>query len=200
MDATVLVLHDTTEFTYHRRNIRAVGILHRLPLGKGLNGQLRHYVVCGIQMHASLAVTTNGLPLGLTAMKFWTRNKFTGCNALKKKVSRTRVPIEKKESVRWLENLKQSSALLKDPERCVHIGDRESDIYELFCTAQVAGTHFLIRTARLGGYLARAGDSPPGNTVLWRGVRLTDIELGFVMEAELVSKLKAPPTLMLTLD
>jgi hypothetical protein len=35
----------------------------------------------------------------------------------------------------------------------VHIGDRESDIYELFCTAQDVGTHFLVRTCvdRLAG-------------------------------------------------
>ena len=65
-----LVLHDTTEFSYHREDIRSVGILHRLPVGGHLNGQLQHYVVCGIQMHSSLAVTTDGLPLGLTAMKF----------------------------------------------------------------------------------------------------------------------------------
>jgi hypothetical protein len=53
---------------------------------------------------------------------------------------------QKKESVRWLENLKQSTELLGEPERCVHIGDRESDIYELFCTGQELGTHFLVRT------------------------------------------------------
>ena len=36
--------------------------------------------------------------------------------------------------------------------------------------------------ARLGGYLARRGDSPPGNMVLWRGfMRLTDIHLGFTI-------------------
>src|SRR6202041_45054 len=40
----------------------------------------------------------------------------------------------------------QSTQLLGSPERCVHIGDRESDIYELFCMAQELGTHFLIRT------------------------------------------------------
>jgi len=86
-------------------------------------------------------------------MKFWTRKKFKGCNALKKKINPTRVPIEKKESIRWLENLKQSTALFHDPWRCVHIGDRESDIYELFCTAQAAETHFLVRTCvdRLAG-------------------------------------------------
>lgn len=39
------------------------------------------------------------------------------------------------------------------PARCVHIGDRESDIYELFCTAQELGTRFLVRTCvdRLAG-------------------------------------------------
>lgn len=36
------------------------------------------------------------------------------------------------------------------------------------------------KVARLGGYLARAGDPPPGNIVMWRGLaRFTDIELGF---------------------
>ncbi len=55
---------------------------------------------------------------------------------------------------------------------------------------------YLIRLARLGGYLARVGDSPPGNTVLWRGMsRLTDIELGFVMGAELVGNRKLWMTL-----
>ena len=97
-------------------------------------------------MHSSLAVTTEGLPLGLTAIKFWTRSKFKGTNALKRKINPTRVPIEEKESIRWLENLRQSTALLGEPQRCVHIGDRESDIYELFCTANEVGTSFLVRT------------------------------------------------------
>ncbi|MDR7009376.1 hypothetical protein J2W46_006306 [Paraburkholderia strydomiana] len=38
----------------------------------------------------------------------------------------------------------------------------------------------LIKVARLGGYLARASDAPPGNTVMCRGMRrLTDIQLGY---------------------
>ena len=97
-------------------------------------------------MHSSLAVTTEGLPLGLTAVKFWTRKKFKGTAALKKKINPTRVPIEEKESIRWLDNLGQSTELLGDPGRCVHIGDRESDIYELFCMAHQRGTHFVVRT------------------------------------------------------
>lgn len=39
--------------------------------------------------------------------------------------------------------------------------------------------HYLIVIAKLGGYLARKNDGPPGNTVMWRGLsRLTDIHLG----------------------
>ena len=37
----------------------------------------------------------------------------------------------------------------------------------------------LVEIARLGGYLARANDPPPGNKVIWRGLsRLADITYG----------------------
>jgi hypothetical protein len=152
-DGLVLVLHDTTEFSYRREKPEAIGITKRINSGRDKAGRLRSHTVCGILMHSSLAVTTEGLPLGLAAVKFWTRKKFKGTAALKRKINPTRVPIEKKESIRWLENLKQSTTLLVDPGRCLHIGDRESDIYELFCAAQEAGTHFLVRTCvdRLAG-------------------------------------------------
>jgi len=152
-DGPILVLHDTTEFSYQRENADAIGITKSINSGRDKAGRLRAHTVCGILMHSSLAVTTGGLPLGLAAIKFWTRKKFKGTAALKKKINPTRVPIEKKESIRWLENVQQSAALLGDPRRCVHIGDRESDIYELFCVAREADTHFLIRTCvdRLAG-------------------------------------------------
>jgi hypothetical protein len=152
-DGPLLVLHDTTEFTYQRESTDAIGITKSINSGRDKVGRLRSHTVCGILMHSSLAVTIEGLPLGLAAVKFWTRKKFKGTAALKKKINLTRIPIEKKESIRWLENVQQSTELLGDPARCVHIGDRESDIYELFCAAQEAGTHFLIRTCvdRLAG-------------------------------------------------
>lgn len=126
---------------------------YRINSGKDKAGRFRMHTVCGLLMHSSLAVTLDGLPLGLSAIKFWTRSKFKGTAALKKKVNPTRVPIEQKESFRWLENIRQSVGLLGDPGRCVHIGDRESDIYELFCVAHDLGTHFLVRTCvdRLAG-------------------------------------------------
>jgi hypothetical protein len=46
---------------------------------------------------------------------------------------------------------------------------------------------YLTKIARLGGYLGRATDPPPGNMVMWRGLsRLTDIELGAVIGAQTV--------------
>jgi hypothetical protein len=152
-EGLILVLHDTTEFSYQREKSEAIGITKSINSGRDKAGRLRSHTVCGILMHSSLAVTIEGVPLGLAAVKFWTRKKFKGTAALKKKINPTRIPIEKKESVRWLENLKQSTQLLDHPGECIHIGDRESDIYELFCAAQEIGTHFLIRTCvdRLAG-------------------------------------------------
>src|SRR5271166_469183 len=144
---TILVLHDTTELSFTRDTPEGIG---QLSFVKG-----RHvtHTVCGVLLHASLALTPGGVPLGLAAVKFWTRKKFKGTNALRGKVNATRIPIEQKESVRWLENLTQSAKQLGDPSRCVHIGDREADIYELFCAARDARTHFLVRTCvdRLAG-------------------------------------------------
>lgn len=45
--------------------------------------------------------------------------------------------------------------------------------------AQKTLSYYLIKVARLGGYLARNHDPHPGNTVIWRGYsRLVDIMLG----------------------
>ena len=51
--------------------------------------------------------------------------------------------------------------------------------------------HYAMHLAKLGGYLARKGDPPPGNTVMWRGLtRLTDIVFGMQMAAELAGRPK----------
>jgi hypothetical protein len=48
-------------------------------------------------------------------------------------------------------------------------------------------SHYLLATARLGGYLARAKDPPPGNIMTWRGLtRLMDIHLGFELSSRVV--------------
>lgn len=80
----------------------------------------------------------------------------------------TCIPIEQKESIRWLENLRQSTQLV-NPDRCLHIGDRESDIYELFCLAEEENTHCLVRTCvdRLAG---------TGNTTVARKMKREPIQ------------------------
>ncbi len=137
----ILMLHDTCEFSFQRDKDSKIGLLGRPSCGRGKDGRIKFITVRGILMHSSLAITLDGLPLGLAAIKFWTRKQFKGCNALKKKINPTRVPIEEKESIRWLENLRQSTALAKNPGDCVHIGDRESDIFELFSLAVELKTH-----------------------------------------------------------
>ena len=152
-DGPILVLHDTTEFSWRRKRPEAVGFTTKVSSGKDKSGRDRMHTVCGLLMHSSLAATTDGLPLGMAAVKFWTRKKFKGTNALRRRINPTRVPIEGKESMRWLDNLRQSTGLLGDPARCVHICDREGDIWELFCLARELDTHFLIRRCsdRLAG-------------------------------------------------
>jgi hypothetical protein len=141
-----LILHDTTTFTFQRDNQQPIGITHKAYGGKDEEGRHKARTLCGILMHSSLAVTPEGLPLGLAAVKFWSRKEFKGCTALKRRINPTRVPIEAKESFRWLDNLRRSTGLCGMANRCVHIGDRESDIYELFCLARQLDTHFLVRT------------------------------------------------------
>ena len=79
----VLVLHDTTEFSYLREKSEAIGITKSINSGRYKAGRLRSHTVCGILMHSSLAVTIEGVPLRLAAVKFWTGKKFKGPQRLK---------------------------------------------------------------------------------------------------------------------
>ena len=90
------MLHDTTEFTYQRENPEAIGLTYRVNSGRDKAGRFRVHTVSGILMHSSLVVTLEGVPLGLAAIKFWTRKRFKGTAALKKKVNPTRIPVERR--------------------------------------------------------------------------------------------------------
>jgi hypothetical protein len=93
----ILILQDTTDFSYKRERPHLIGSTHLLPHQVKRNiGKVKGHTMCGILMHSSIAVTTNGLPLGLAAVKFWTRKKFKGSNELKKHINPIRMPIKKK--------------------------------------------------------------------------------------------------------
>jgi hypothetical protein len=98
-------------------------------------------------MHASLAITPDGLPLGLTPAKFWSPSKFKGTTALKRKINPTRVPIESKESMRWLDNLRLSTELTGVPHSflvrsCVDrlAEDGDTTISKVMAAVQSSGT------------------------------------------------------------
>ena len=139
----ILVLHDTTEFSFHRGDPDAIGFTRVMHRGRHKSERERHRKVCGVLMHSALAVTTQGVPLGLAAAKLWTRKKLKG-NSAAKRGDLKRMAIGEKESARWPDNVRLASERI-GAERCVHVGDREGDIYELFCAAAEAGTHFLVR-------------------------------------------------------
>ena len=144
-DGPILILQDTTEFVFKRAAPEEIGAVTYAPLSLGTRGPRKQHTVCGLLMHSSLAITPEGLPLGLAAIRFWTRSKFKGTTARKRLINPTREPIAGKESIRWLENMERSTALVDDPGRCIHIGDRENDIYEFYCKAEEIGTQFIVR-------------------------------------------------------
>jgi hypothetical protein len=63
---------------------------------------------------------------------------------MKRHINPERIPIEAKESIKWPKNLKETYAnATNDTSKFIHIGDRESDIYELFKNCDDLGNHFI---------------------------------------------------------
>ena len=78
-----------------------------------------------------------------------------------------------------------------DAEPGLALTDRETALLDRLVPDRVPRPRtlavYLTKVARLGGYLARGRDPPPGNTVMWRGMsRLTDITLGSTVAVGLV--------------
>ena len=106
-------------------------------------GYLEHGMGDGLMAHNSFAVDEQGCPLGILHQKIWARDK---AQMGKRKFSAIK-DISEKESYRWIEGMTQADELLKQVALRVHIGDRESDIYELLATARPAGSELLIRAS-----------------------------------------------------
>lgn len=97
----------------------------------------------GLVTHNILAVTPQGLPLGLLDQKGWARE---GYNQQTKR-QRKNTSIEHKESYRWIEGIESVQKLKPENVRVITICDRESDIYEFFVAAERAECEFVIRAA-----------------------------------------------------
>ena len=66
-EGPILVLQDTTTFSYQRERPELIGYTGKTATRPDKDGRTKPLTQCGILMHSSLAVTADGLPLGLTA-------------------------------------------------------------------------------------------------------------------------------------
>ena len=126
---TVLALQDTSYFVY--TNHPKTKGLGKMSLKKGKN--VKKIYSNGLMVHTCLAVTTEGLPLGLLDQKIFSR-KLRKRNTGKAK-PHDHLPIEEKESYRWLEALENTKAVTGDTE-IVTVCDREADLYDFFKRSQ----------------------------------------------------------------
>lgn len=135
----LLLVQDTTELDYTS---------HKALKGAGrLDKQTRR----GFYAHSRLLVDENtGVPLGLCSSHIWTRDLETKDSKHKQE------PFDEKESYRWFEGYLKGCALAAAQPRSevIVVGDRESDIYEIYAEQQrraQAGepfAHLLVRAGR----------------------------------------------------
>lgn len=128
----VLAVQDTTDLNYgtHRPQTRGLGYINRT-------------VQQGIKVHSCLAVSGDGMPLGLLGQQTWTRAERTG-----KRADYKQKPTSEKESQRWLDMMQAAEVGLSDHVTVVHVGDREADMYDFFVQAQQLKTQVLIRAVQ----------------------------------------------------
>jgi hypothetical protein len=104
-------------------------------------GVLEHPKARGVLLHSCLAVSEAGVPLGLLDVHPWTRAESPHPGG----DTRHTVPIEGKESGRWVRGLRRALACLAPGTPTLTIADREADVYELFLVANELGGDWLIR-------------------------------------------------------
>jgi len=120
----VLAVQDTTTLNY---------TAHPTTDGLGPISTTKNDAV-GLVVHDTLAFTPEGTPLGLLDVQCWARDP----DEAGKKYRRKALPIEHKESMKWLKSYRAVAEVqtLCPDTMLVSVGDREADIYELFADAQ----------------------------------------------------------------
>ncbi len=118
-ESILFVIQDTSNINYSTHESKKdIGPIH---------SKIHH----GIKLHPSIVITPTRIPLGIIKSKMWSREETTSTITRRQKsIARRKVPIEEKESYRWLESMQASQELArKFPEkRIINIADRESDI------------------------------------------------------------------------
>jgi len=138
VQGVVLCVQDTTELdlTRPKQQIRGAGLIG--------SGDKRY----GGYLHLLEAFVPDGTPLGA----LWAKNVVRASEKPLKeentpKRHHNKIPIEEKESFRWLEGYRQTIELAKrNPKTlCICVGDSESDIFEVFAEPRCDNAHLLVR-------------------------------------------------------
>lgn len=135
----VLAISDSREINLqaHRGRIKSEGL-----------GVVGNNEDLGFFIHPTLVLNgANGIPLGLSHVQLWSRP----LDRLDKKIRRYKqLPIEQKESFKWLESAAESQRYLDlgGARTVTYMGDRAADIYEEWVRVPNYQTHVLIRACR----------------------------------------------------
>ena len=132
----ILAISDTSEINLqsHVGRLKAEGI-----------GVVGNNTDVGFYLHPTLVLDAeNGFPLGVSTVKLWTRDMNHGD---KHQRNYQKLPIEKKESYKWLRSADETQQCLSlgGAKMVTHIADRESDMYEEFATVANPENHVLVR-------------------------------------------------------
>lgn len=131
-ESVILALQDTTELDYTgSRSSSNVGCMEYLKRR-------------GLYLHNHLFINDLGIPLGLFSQRFIHRSDAS----LGKSKERISLPIEEKESYRWLDefNLLQEKFATQTDKTVIDICDREADISELLSAPRYSHIHYIIRS------------------------------------------------------
>jgi hypothetical protein len=128
----VLVAQDTSEINVTSR-----------PATQGM-GYLGSPQCRGLLLHSLLAIAPTGVPLGVVRQFTWVRP----LEQLGKRHRRRKTPLKEKESQRWLDGLTATTECFPQHPHVVLMGDRESDLFDLFAMPRSAHVDLLVRVCR----------------------------------------------------
>lgn len=142
---TVLAIQDTSYCIYtHHPKTKGLG---KLSLKKGKN--IDKIYSNGLIMHTCLGVSTTGLPIGLFDQKISVRTAIRPENERKVggRYIHDILPIEEKESYKWLESLIETPKCNEDTQ-IITVCDREADIYDFFRLSDQLKAPVLVRASQ----------------------------------------------------
>lgn len=179
---TTLAIQDTSYLIYtDHPKTKGLG---EISMKKGRN--VKEIYSRGLMMHTCLAVTTEGLPLGLLSNKITARES---SSTKEKSITRDHLPIEEKESYRWLEALQATKEVMGD-NRVVTVCDRESDMYDFFKLSKELESLALVRASKDRAINKKSRYAEKDVVKLWAHIR-SHAEVGsYKIEVQQKSKSK----------